>query len=123
MAKKYYFGFTQVRQDGKIINMAIKEKALIDYLYLDNSFYSASLVYEKMKEYKKEIDFLRLREYASKYGISIQRKIGLLLDQIGINVDELLLNSKKHKGYSKFTKESKIFNAKWRIYYDDRIIK
>ncbi|OGI16406.1 MAG: hypothetical protein A3J63_01840 [Candidatus Moranbacteria bacterium RIFCSPHIGHO2_02_FULL_40_12b] len=123
VAKKYYFGFAQVRQDGKIINMAIKEKALIDYLYLDNSFYSASLVYEKIKEHKKEIDFSRLREYASKYGISIQRKIGLLLDQIGINADELLLNSKTHKGYSRFTKESKIFNAKWRIYYDDRIIK
>ncbi len=123
VAKKYYFGFTRIRQDGKMINMATKEKALLDYLYLDRSFYSASLVYEKIKEHKKEIDFIKLREYALKYGISIQRKLGLLLDQIGINADELLRNSKMRKGYSQFTKESKIFNAKWRIYYDDRIIK
>ena len=122
-AKKYYFGFAQVRQDGKIINMATKEKALLDYLYLDNSFYSASLVYEKIKEHKKEIDYGKYREYALRYGVSIQRKIGLLLDQAGITADELLRNSKTHKGYSKFTKESKLFNAKWRIYYDDRIIK
>lgn len=123
VAKKYYFGYTQVRQNGKIINMATKEKALIDYLYLDNSFYSASLVFEKMQEYKNEINFLKLQEYVVKYGISIQRKIGLLLDRMGINTDKLFENSKQHKGYSKFTKESKIFNAKWRLYYDDRIIK
>lgn len=123
VAKKYYFGFTQVRQDGKIINMADKEKVLLDYLYLDKSFYSASIVYEKIKEHKKEIDFEKIQEYALKYGISIQRKLGLLLDQAEIASDKLFHNLKTHKGSSKFTKESKTFNAKWRIYYDDRIIK
>ncbi|MFH1838360.1 MAG: hypothetical protein ABH808_02610 [Candidatus Kuenenbacteria bacterium] len=121
--KKYYFGFTQVRVDGKIINIATKEKALLDYLYLDNSFYSANLVFEKLKEYKNDIDFNRLQEYVLKFGISIQRKIGLLLDELKINNDKLFVNSKKHIGYSRFTKESKKFNSKWRLYYDDRIIK
>jgi len=123
VVKKHYFGFVQVRQDGKIINMASKEKALLDYLYLDNSFYSASLVFEKLKEYGSEMDLDMLQEYSLQYGASVQRKIGFLLDQISIDVDKLLASVKQHKGYSRFTKESKKFNAKWRIYYDDRIIK
>ncbi len=123
ISKKYYFGFTQIRQDGKLINIATKEKALIDYLYLDNSFYTASLVFEKIKEHKSEIDFDKLQEYALKSNISIQRKIGLLLDQINIDSSKLFEKAKIHKGFSRFTKESKTFNAKWRLYYDDRIIK
>jgi predicted transcriptional regulator of viral defense system len=123
ISKKYYFGFTQVRVDGKMINMATKEKALLDYLYLDNGFYSASLVFEKFKIYKDYIDFIKLQEYALKFGISIQRKIGLLLDELNINTDKLFTNSKIRLGSSRFTKESKKFNAKWRLYYDNRIIK
>ncbi|MBI4653072.1 hypothetical protein HY750_02360 [Candidatus Kuenenbacteria bacterium] len=123
IAEKYYFGFAQIRIDEKIINMATKEKALLDFLYLDNSFYSASLFFEKLKEYKKDIDFAKLEEYSLRFGISIQRKVGLLLDELNINSDKLFSNFKKHTGYSRFTKESKKFNAKWRLYYDDRIIK
>lgn len=121
--KKYYFGFTKARVNGKIITIATKEKALLDYLYLDNSFYSANLVFEKLKNFKNDIDFIKLQKYALKFGISMQRKIGLLLDELKIRTDELFMNSKKHVGYSRFTKESKKFNAKWRLYYDDRIIK
>ncbi|MFA5248322.1 MAG: hypothetical protein WC415_03685 [Patescibacteria group bacterium] len=123
ISKKYYFGFTQVRQDGKIINIATKEKALLDYLYLDKSFYTASLVFEKIKDYKNEIDFDKLQEYALKFGVSIQRKLGLLLDQANIDSNKLFQKIKSRQGFSRFTKESKTFNSKWRLYYNDRIIK
>jgi len=123
IARKYFFGFAQVRQDGKLINIATKEKALIDYLYLEKSFYTASLVFEKIRDHKNEIDFDKLQEYAFKYGVSIQRKAGFFLDQINVDSSKLLEKTKLRKGFSKFTKESKTFNAKWRLYYDDRIIK
>jgi len=123
IVKKFYFGFEQIRLDGKLIKMATKEKALIDYLYFNKSFYSANLVFEKIKNYKNEIDFIKLQDFALKYGVSIQRKIGFLLDQIKVDSNKLSKNIKQKKGFSKFTKESKIFNAKWRLYYDDRIIK
>lgn len=123
IAKKYYFGFEKTHLNGKIIQIATKEKALIDYLYLNHNFYSASLVFEKIRDHKNEINFNKLQKYALKSNISIQRKIGFLLDQININSSELLKNTKQHKGFSKFTKESKKFNARWRIYYDDRIIR
>ncbi len=120
--KKYYFGFEQARINGKLLQIATKEKALIDYLYLDKSFYSASLVFEKIKDYQNEIDFVKLEDLALNYGVFMQRKVGFLLDQINIKTDKLLESVKEQKGSSKFTKESNIFNAKWRIYYDDRII-
>lgn len=123
IAKKYYFGFEQARINGKLVQVATKEKALLDYLYLENSFYSASLVFEKIQNYKEEIDFKELKNFALKFSVSVQRKLGLLLDQINVDTSELLASVKKQKSFSRFTKESKTFNAKWRIYYDDRIIK
>lgn len=123
VAKKHYFGFSQARLNGKVLQIATKEKALIDYLYLDKSFYSASLVFEKIRGHKREIDFKKLQNYALRSNISTQRKVGLLLDQINIDSNVLFKSVQQKKGFSKFTKESKKFNAKWRLYYDDRIVK
>jgi predicted transcriptional regulator of viral defense system len=121
--KRYYFGFEKVRINGQLVQIATKEKALLDYLYLEKSFYSASLVFEKIKDYRKEIDFVLLQKFALKYGLSVQRKLGFILDKLNVDSGKLYLNVKKDQGYSRFTKESKKFNAKWRLYYDDRIIK
>lgn len=120
---KYYFGFEKTRVQGKVVQMATKEKALLDYLYLDNSFYSASLVLEKIRNHTDEINFEILRKSALKFNVSVQRKLGFLLDQLNLETNELLLNVSKHKGFSRLTKGSNKFNAKWRLYYDDRIIK
>ncbi len=123
ISKKYYFGFSQIRHEGKFVNIALKEKALIDFLYLNSSFSSINLVYEKLKNHKNIIDFKLLQSIASKFGISIQRKLGFLLDQLDIDSNYLFNRVKKEKGYSKLTQDSNTFNAKWRLYYDDRIFK
>jgi predicted transcriptional regulator of viral defense system len=123
ISKKYYFGFSEIRYEGKVLNMASKEKALIDFLYLDSSFSSASLVFEKMKNHKNIIDFDLLQSMASKFGVSLQRKFGFFLDQLEIDSSFLFEKVSREKGFSKLTKDSKIFNAKWRLYYDDRDFK
>ena len=117
-----YFGFTEKLENGKKIHIAEAEKALIDYLYLDNSFASASLVFEKLRDYHQEIDLNKLQTYAVKSGITIQRKIGFMLDQLKLDSSKIHLAVHANRGISKFTRDSKLFNAKWRIYYDDRII-
>ncbi len=123
ISKKYYFGFSQVRYEGKLVNIASKEKALIDFIYLNSSFSSISLVYEKLENHKNIIDFKLLQTIASKFGFSVQRKLGFLLDQLRIDSNYLLKRVKKEKSYSKLTQDSNIFNAKWRLYYDDRVFK
>lgn len=121
--KDMYFGFTEKMINGKKIRLAEAEKALIDYLYLDKSFEGASLVFEKLKEYHHELDIKKLQEYATRCGFTIARKIGFMLDNLELNSNFLHLFIEKNRGISRCTADSKIFNAKWRLYYDDRIIR
>ncbi|MFA6514536.1 MAG: hypothetical protein WCT50_04605 [Patescibacteria group bacterium] len=120
--KEMYFGFTEERDDGKIIKIAEAEKALIDYLYLDNSFNSASLVFEKLRDNYQMLDLDKLQTYAARAGTTVSRKIGFLLDSASLDSTKLYKSLKNKKGFNRFTSESRLFNAKWRIYYDDRII-
>lgn len=117
-----YFGFVEKMDHGNIIKIAEIEKALIDYLYLDKSFGSASLVFEKIKNYHNEIDLKKLQDYALKSGLTVRRKIGFFLDCLNLNSDRLYQSISDNRGFSRFTRNSKKFNAKWRIYYDDKII-
>jgi len=53
----------------------------------------------------------------------MMRLVGFLLDQIDVNTDSLLINTKLHAGtYNKMTAQSLEFNAKWRLYYDSRAL-
>jgi len=120
--KDMYFGFTEKMENGKIIRIAEIEKAIIDYLYLDTSFGSASLVFEKIKDHHRDLNLDKLQDYAIRSGITIQRKIGFMLDQVNLDSNKLYQSVKSNRGFSRFTVDSKLFNAKWRLYYDDRII-
>jgi predicted transcriptional regulator of viral defense system len=117
-----YFGFIEKRENGKIIKIAEAEKALIDYLYLDKSFGSASLVFEKIRDHRSELDLNKLQDYAVRSGLTALRKVGFMLDALNLNSDQVFRALKNKRGVSRFTADSKLFNGKWRLYYDDRII-
>ncbi|MCK4745036.1 hypothetical protein KAS41_03160 [Candidatus Parcubacteria bacterium] len=122
--KNYYFGFSQKRIEGKLVNIADLEKIIIDYFYFNKTSYILSLMLEKLRNYKNDFDFEKMQNYALRCNITTQRKIGFLLDKIGIDTKKLYNKVKlNNKGYSRFNKESKKFNSKWRVYYDYRIIK
>lgn len=116
------FGFTEKVIDGKKIRIADAEKALIDYLYLDKSFSIASLVFEIMRDHHQELDHKKLQYYATRSGLTISRKIGFLLDHLKLDSTIAYNFIEKNRGFSRFTTQSKKFNAQWRLYYDDRII-
>lgn len=120
--KELYFGFTEERADIGLVNMAQKEKALLDILYFRSTRYHASLVWEKLKDYKDRIDFKMLKQYAVKFNFNIIRQVGFFLDQIGIDTNDIHSVVAGGKGYGRMTKESKHFNAKWRLYCDDSIV-
>lgn len=121
--KDLYFGFVEKRENGKIIKIAEAEKALIDYLYLDKSFGGASLVFEKIRDHHTEIDLNKLQDYAKRSGTGILRKVGFMLDTLGLDSERASSALRGKGGNSYFTADSKLFNAKWRLYYDDRIIR
>lgn len=120
--KDIYFGFVEKRENNKIIKIAEAEKALIDYLYLDKSFGSASLVFEKIRDHHLELDLDKLQAYAVHSGLTVLRKIGFILDVLKLDSGQAFRALKNKRGSSYFTADSTSFNAKWRLYYDDRII-
>ncbi len=120
--RSMFFGFNEKMENGKLVRIADAEKALIDYLYLDKSFGGASLVFEKLRDYHQELDLKKLQEYAIRSNITIQREIGFLLDVLKLDSSALYHAIENNRGASHFTNCLKSFNAKWRLYYDDRII-
>lgn len=121
--KAFYFGYSEKMEGGRIVRIAEVEKALLDYLYLDKSFSCASLVFEKLRDFHKELNLEKLQRYAVKAGVTIQRKLGFMLDMLNLESSDIYKHVKGNRGFSKFTSDSTLFNAKWRLYYDDRIIR
>lgn len=117
--KDLYFGFTEEVFGSYKAQIAEKEKALLDMLYFRNSTHIVNLVLEKLREYQHRLDLSKLKTYAQNYGVGMERMIGFLLDQINVDTIDLLTRVKrKHNSYYKLTRQSTLFDAKWRLYYD-----
>lgn len=121
--KDYYFGFSRKRIDSDFVNIADIEKVVLDMLYFRKNSYNISLIWEKLTEYKRDFDFKKLIKYTKRFNDTIVRKIGFLFDKLGIETEDLYQIIDGKKSYSKMTNDSKQFNSKWRLYYDDKIIK
>jgi predicted transcriptional regulator of viral defense system len=117
-----YFGFTQVRVSGQLIAVAEREKALLDMLYYRSNTLTASVVLEKLREHRQDIDFDKLKSYAERYSLSMVREVGFLLDQLEVETGDLqMFAGIKGNTYSKMSKDADTFNAKWRLYYDSQL--
>jgi len=57
-----------------------------------------------------------------RFSINVRRKTGFLLDHLKINAKQLYASIKDSQGYTKLTKESTQFNAKWRVYYEPKLL-
>jgi len=120
--KELYFGFTEVMINNQRVKMAEKEKAILDILYFRSSRYSVSLVLEKLKEHQGQFDFEKMKAASTIYSLSMVRKVGFILDQLGIDTTDLLTHEQiKKNSYSKLTQQADQFSAKWRIYYDSHL--
>lgn len=121
--KNLYFGFSKERSDIGMVNIAEKEKAIMDILYFRSNTYYAGLVWEKMNEYKNDIDFNLLKQYAKKFNLDVMRQIGFFLDRLSIDTGDLFEKIKGKTSYSRMTNDSLKFNSKWRLYFDNSIVK
>ena len=117
--KKLYFGFITENIEGYYVRIAELEKVFLDYLYFKNDTYSIDLLLEKLQKARNRLDFKKLFNYVQKFPRATRRKLGFILDLLKIDTEELR-NALETKGYSKITPNSKKFNAKWRLYYEDR---
>lgn len=118
----YYFGFVTQQIQGHTVAIAESEKAILDILYYRSSAYAISLVLEKLETYQEDIEFGKLKAYSRRYSLGMVRKIGFLLDQIGVDTSDLAIEEVKNNSYTKLTQDADQFNAKWRLYYDSQLI-
>lgn len=114
-----FFGFKEINIEGYKAQVAELEKIFLDYLYYRNDSYSIDLIWEKLNKGKDQINFDKMVDYSRQFPLTTKRKLGFFLDKLGINTQKLIKAVHK-KGYSLLTKNSKKFNKKWRIYYEDR---
>lgn len=113
-------GFTELTIEGQHARVAELEKALLDFLHFRRDSYTVDLLLEKLKEAKNEINDFKMADLSKVYPITLRRRLGFLLDLAGIDSEKLHQELKGTPGFTKLTKKSNIFNAKWRLYYEDR---
>ncbi|MBX2997173.1 MAG: hypothetical protein KF893_01590 [Caldilineaceae bacterium] len=118
----YYFGFRDEQVQGQIVAVAEREKAILDILYFRSSAYTASLILEKLATYEDDFDFDKLKTYSQRYSVGMMRKVGFMLDQIGVDTSDLATAEIKNNSYTKLTTTADQFNAKWRLYYDAHLV-
>jgi len=116
-------GYSEITIEGLHANVAILEKALLDFLHFRKDSYTIDLLIEKLEETKKVISVQQLIELSDVYPITLRRRLGFLLDVAGMDSKNLSKELKGTPGFAKLTKRSNVFNAKWRLYYEDRFAK
>lgn len=121
--KQLYFGFEETEYNGQMLKMASAEKAVLDILYYYSDNYHAGLVWEILSVHKDSIDWKVFSGFASRFGSDVIRQAGFFMEKLGMDYEALLKKASVLKGYSRMTKGSKMFNAKWRLYFDTEIIK
>jgi len=118
---KYFYGWETHWLDGWQVKIASAEKALIDMIQFHRNTYSVDLVIEVLGEYENEIDLKKLVGYLHKSTIAVQRIFGFVFDLLGLSEEAEALHSvvKGKTNSSKVTAQSDLFNARWRLYYNE----
>ena len=109
-------GYREFNMDGRLVKIATKEKAIIDFLIYKRSFGNIDLIIEKLKNYQNEFDIRQLIKLASGCTLTVKRSLGVILDSAGLDSARLYEAVKSNKNHSFMTAKNKAFNAKWRIY-------
>lgn len=114
----YYFGYTPHPLNGCQVQIAEPEKALIDLLQFHRTSARVDLVLETLTDNRHQVEIARLAEWALRSPIAVQRVVGFLLDQLGLDTSTLGAGASQSNSVTKLTDGSNHFSSKWRLYYD-----
>jgi predicted transcriptional regulator of viral defense system len=120
--KGLFRDYEEYNIDGQLIKIALKEKTIIDFLLYRRTAHDFDFVIEKLKNYKNEFNEQKFLDISQDCSITTRRILGVILDLVNIDSSELYKTIKDNKNYSFMNGESDLFNAKWRIYTDKKII-
>lgn len=119
MDERKFFGFEKTKISGVEINVADKEKAVIDCI--DKEEYAGSIIetFRAIKDNTKQFDFVKMINYAVKMkSKSLIRRLGYLLNLAGQDAKELENKTGKfrHIYLSNVLPKRKVkLNKKWKL--------
>lgn len=116
-SKKNFYGWDEFEMEGCLVKIATAEKAILDMLNFRRTIHSIDLVLEKLKDYQNNFDIAKLNEFSKKQSVTVKRILGFLFDKTGIDSSYIYNLTKGESSNSHMTGDSKLFNAKWRLYY------
>lgn len=117
-SQAYFYGWQVEEINQHQVRIALPEKALLDMVQFHRSRLSLSLVREKLAAYYHQLDFERLEELLLRANLTTLRIWGHLLDQLGLDTAQLWARSSESTSVSKVTRHSQVYDAKWRLYYN-----
>jgi predicted transcriptional regulator of viral defense system len=116
--EEHYFGFRSHGLDGKRVQIADPEKAIIDLLQFHRTSATVDLVLETLRDNRHQLQLERLTEYALRSPIAVQRAVGFLFDLLALDTRVLAEATSKSRSVTKLTPESDEYHGGWRLYYE-----
>jgi len=81
--KKYFYGYEEVRVDGRMVRIATAEKALIDMIQFHRTAGAVDMVAEKVATYGDELNFNRLIAHLARSKRTVRQIFVAILQQAG----------------------------------------
>ncbi len=109
-----FFGFKKVLINNYSINIAEKEKAIIDCLDFSRNCDGITEAIKSIENAKKELDFNKLIDYAKKMeNKAILNRLGFILELLGIKTN--IKPSNHYVLLDVFSKSKGTYNKKWKV--------
>lgn len=116
--KKFFVGWEEAEIENMTTKIACPEKALVDLIHFRSETYTVDLLIEKLTNYSKDLNLERLVDYAKLASKKTVKIYGFVFDLLGWDSRNLSLQLAGTRSTHRIHENDKIFNAKWRLYYD-----
>jgi len=112
--KDKFFGFKKILVNNHPVNIAEKEKVIVDCLDLSRNCGGIVEVIKAIDSAKEELDFNKLEDYATKMkNQAIINRLGYILELL--NIETRLKAGKHYVFLDPLIKKKISYNAKWKI--------
>ena len=116
--EKFFIGWEEVEIENMTINIAYSEKALVDLIHFRSDTYMVDLVIEKLNDYREDLNIESLIDYVQLASKKTVKIFGFVFDLLGWDSRELSQLLEGTRSTHRINDNDKVFNAKWRMYYD-----
>lgn len=107
LSGRYFFGFVETEIQGVKVNVACKEKAVLDCLLHPEHCGGLGEVAKALRDYWKDLDWRRVRQYVVKMGNSaVERRLLYILSYLKLKTPLSFFKGKKFTGFRKLNPSS-----------------